>query len=145
MEELKKGERRAHLMVAVPAGVEEHLLVPVLLGVQDVVAAITKYNQHVTTETETSQLNKEMGMAGSIAAAAKNLTIRGKTSYLVGGGGELKPIRFSKKRGWWCEESVNGGLVRGGEEPPPSTNSSSHLKNAGGAFKNILFCDASCC
>ena len=32
-------ERRKNLVVAVPAGVEEHLLLPVLLGVQDVVAA----------------------------------------------------------------------------------------------------------
>ena len=32
-------ERRKNLVIAVPAGVEEHLLLPVLLGVQDVVAA----------------------------------------------------------------------------------------------------------
>jgi hypothetical protein len=40
-------ELRTNLMVAVPAGVEEHLLLPVLLGVQDVVAArpsIISYN-----------------------------------------------------------------------------------------------------
>jgi len=37
--EEKETERRKNLVVAVPAGVEEHLLLPVLLGVQDVVAA----------------------------------------------------------------------------------------------------------
>jgi len=31
-----------NLVVAVPAGVEEHLLLPVLLGVQDVVAAMPR-------------------------------------------------------------------------------------------------------
>jgi len=38
------GRRRkeGNLVVAVPAGVEEHLLLPVVLGVQDVVAAMPR-------------------------------------------------------------------------------------------------------
>jgi hypothetical protein len=41
--EMLNGRRKeGHLVVAVPAGVEEHLLLPVLLGVQDVVAAMAK-------------------------------------------------------------------------------------------------------
>lgn len=35
-----KEGREGNLVVAVPAGVEENLLLPVLLGVQDVVAAM---------------------------------------------------------------------------------------------------------
>ena len=64
------------LVVAVPAGEEEHLLVPVLLGIQDVVAAAPQKR-----ENGTDLPVKSMAQTRQQRGKQLGLTIHGKTSW----------------------------------------------------------------
>jgi hypothetical protein len=119
-------------VVAVPAGEEEHLLLPVLLGVQDVVAAMP-------CQERAEQVSKE---ASRQQRRRQRLTIHGKTSWyswlltgwesllcftdeltpvlpsckilflvVSGGGAEVNRIPLCRK--WLIG---NGDLVRASEE-----------------------------